>query len=251
MQILFILFFNSIFMQVNSDMPAINNTTAFPAPALKKEYITPDFLTGKNNYYIDTNFIEIPANMAYRKKMYLLKETYNAYNKMYLAAKKDGILLKVISASRTFEEQSWIWEDKWKTNRSKFESENALSLYIMQYSAMPGTSRHHWGTEVDLNSTSESYFTSGYGLKVYNWLSQNAAAYGFCQSYNVKGTGRDTGYNEEMWHWSYYSLANGFLESYKNTVNYSHITGFSGESTARALDVIDNYVMAINNNCSH
>lgn len=246
MQFVFILLLSTLHVKSNTDELTINNIST-----IKDEYITAQFLTGKNNYYTDTNFIEIPENMAYRKKMYLLKETYTAYNKMYLAAKKDGINLKVISASRTFEEQSWIWEDKWKTNKSKFDTDNALSSYIMQYSAMPGTSRHHWGTEVDLNSTSASYFASGYGLKVYTWLSKNAATYGFCQSYNEKGTERDTGYNEEMWHWSYYSLANRFLEGYKKKVDYSHITGFSGAVTAKSLGVIDNYVLAISNNCSN
>ena len=246
MQAIFTLLFSSMFFQMNSNEIHITN-----AVTIKDEYITAQFLIGKNNYYTDTNFIEIPEHMAYRKQMFLLKETYAAYNKMYLAAKKDGIQLKVISASRTFVEQSWIWEDKWKTNKSKFETENALSSYIMQYSAMPGTSRHHWGTEVDLNSTSASYFASGYGLKVYNWLSSNAATYGFCQSYNEKGTERDSGYNEEMWHWSYYSLANRFLEGYKKKVDYTHITGFSGDFTAKSLEVIDNYVLAISNNCSN
>ena len=246
MQAIFTLLFSSMFFKMNSNEIHITN-----AVTIKDEYITAQFLIGKNNYYTDTNFIEIPEHMAYRKQMFLLKETYAAYNKMYLAAKKDGIQLKVISASRTFVEQSWIWEDKWKTNKSKFETENALSSYIMQYSAMPGTSRHHWGTEVDLNSTSASYFASGYGLKVYNWLSSNAATYGFCQSYNEKGTERDSGYNEEMWHWSYYSLANRFLEGYKKKVDYTHITGFSGDFTAKSLEVIDNYVLAISNNCSN
>ena len=246
MQTIFLLFFSNILIQINGDEIALSNT-----PVIKEEYITAEFLTGKNNYYTDTNFIEIPEHMAYRKQMFLLKETYSAYNKMYLAAKKDGINLKIISASRTFVEQSWIWEDKWKTNKSKFATDNALSSYIMQYSAMPGTSRHHWGTEVDLNSTSASYFASGTGLKVYNWLVKNAATYGFCQSYNAKGTERDTGYNEEMWHWSYFSLANRFLEGHKKKVDYTHITGFSGDFTAKSLEVIDNYVLAINNNCSN
>ncbi len=245
MQVIFILLLNNLFVSINSDELAMNNI-----PPIKEEYITAEFLIGKNDYYTDTNFIEIPENMAHRKQMFLLKETYAAYNKMYLAAKKDGIQLKVISASRTFVEQSWIWEDKWKTNKSKFDTDNALSSYIMQYSAMPGTSRHHWGTEVDLNSTSANYFASGYGFKVYTWLSKNAGTYGFCQSYNEKGTERDTGYNEEMWHWSYYSLANRFLEGYQKKVNYTHITGFSGDLTAKSLSVIDNYVLAISNNCS-
>ena len=119
-------------MQINADEIALSKT-----PVIKDEYITAEFLTGKNNYYTDTNFIEIPEHMAYRKQMFLLKETYSAYNKMYLAAKKDGINLKIISASRTFVEQSWIWEDKWKTNKSKFATDNALSSLSLIHISEP------------------------------------------------------------------------------------------------------------------
>ncbi len=214
------------------------------------DFITANFLTGKIDYYTDSHFIEIPEAMAYRSKMFLLQETYAAYNKMYLAAKKDGIHLKIISASRTFTEQSWIWEDKWKNNKTKFKSNDELSSYIMQYSAMPGTSRHHWGTDIDLNSTSASYFSSGTGLKVYNWLLANAESYGFCQSYSSKGAERETGYNEEQWHWSYYTLANRFQDKYETKVSYSNIKGFSGDVTAESLGVIQYYVLAVSNNCT-
>ncbi|MFM9004881.1 MAG: D-alanyl-D-alanine carboxypeptidase family protein [Flavobacteriales bacterium] len=41
----------------------------------------------------------------------------------------------------------------------------------MKFSSMPGTSRHHWGTDIDLNSVEPSYFLSGKGLLIYQWLS--------------------------------------------------------------------------------
>ncbi|MBK8672515.1 MAG: D-alanyl-D-alanine carboxypeptidase family protein [Bacteroidetes bacterium] len=30
---------------------------------------------------------------------------------------------------------------------------------------MPGSSRHHWGTEVDINALSNAYFSTGEGKK--------------------------------------------------------------------------------------
>ena len=48
---------------------------------------------------------------------------------------------------------------------------------------MPSTSRHHWGTDIDLNSLNNSYFSSGKGLKEYDWLTTNANHYGFYQVY--------------------------------------------------------------------
>lgn len=212
-------------------------------------FSTPEFLVGKHNYYTDSAFVEIPAHMAYRPKMFLLDEVYANYLAMYEAAKKDGVNLKIISAARTFEEQTWLWEDKWKKNKVKYPTDTVLSAFIMQYSAMPGTSRHHWGTDVDLNSTSDSYFESTEGKKVYAWLVANANQYGFCQTYDTKGIARSSGYKEEKWHWSYFPLAESFLDNYASTVDYAHITGFLGDQTARELQVIANYVLAVSAEC--
>lgn len=224
------------------------NETEMHASFVKK-IASPEYLVGKHDYYVDTNFVEIPANMAYRTKMFLLDEVYAAYYEMYKAAQKEGIHLKIISASRTFEEQKWIWEDKWKKNKATYPADTSLAKFIMQYSAMPGTSRHHWGTEVDLNSTSESYFTTATGAKMYKWLTEHAADYGFCQTYDSKGVGRKSGYNEEKWHWSYFPIADPLLTKYAEMVQYTHIQGFLGDGSAQKLDVIDNYVLAISHEC--
>jgi len=45
---------------------------------------------------------------------------------------------------------------------------------------MPTASRHHWGTDVDINSVDPDYFMNGTGLKEYEWLKKNAYKYGFC-----------------------------------------------------------------------
>lgn len=226
---------------MNNDDKTINKTA--------EKILTPEYLVGKHDYYNDSLFTEIPAHMAYRTKMYLLDDVYDAYFKMYQAAKKDGVSLKIISAARTFEEQKWIWEDKWKKNKAQFPADTSLSKYIMQYSAMPGTSRHHWGTEVDLNSTSDSYFATATGAKVYEWLVNHAGTYGFCQTYDNKGMSRHSGYNEEKWHWSYFPISDSLLTQYAKMVQYAHIQGFSGDNTAKELDVISNYVLSISHEC--
>lgn len=68
----------------------------------------------------------------------------------------------------------------------------------MLYSSMPTTSRHHWGTDMDINSVEPEYFESGQGLLEYNWLKANAHKFGFCQPYSPKDDGsRTQGYNLE------------------------------------------------------
>jgi LAS superfamily LD-carboxypeptidase LdcB len=159
--------------------------------------------------------------------------------------------LTIISATRNFEAQKRIWENKWE-GRTQVEGKNLTTVkdakqrarLILLYSSMPSTSRHHWGTDMDLNSLENSFFESGQGLKIYKWLTAHGAEYGFCQPYTSKTGGR-MGYEEEKWHWSYLPLSGLFLDEYKMQVTYKDIKGFAGSEVAQSIDVIKNYVMGV------
>ena len=109
---------------------------------------------------------------------------------------------------------------------------------------MPGSSRHHWGTDMDFNSLENGYFETGEGLRLYKWLKLHAAEYGFCQPYTSKSTGR-TGYEEEKWHWSFMPLSKIFLQDYINTIQPKDITGFDGSQIADSVRIIEHYVMGV------
>jgi zinc D-Ala-D-Ala carboxypeptidase len=164
------------------------------------------------------------------------------------AARKDGVDLVIISATRNFDSQKRIWENKWQ-GRTMVEGKNLTTVkdhkerarLILLYSSMPSTSRHHWGTDMDLNSLENSSFEHGEGLKIYQWLKTHASEFGFCQPYTSKSDGR-TGYEEEKWHWSYLPLSGQFLEDYIRKVTYKDIKGFLGSDVAPSIDVIKNYV---------
>jgi LAS superfamily LD-carboxypeptidase LdcB len=150
--------------------------------------------------------------------------------------------------------QKAIWENKWsgKTAVSGFSAKLFQSLpgikktkAIMLYSAMPGTSRHHWGTDFDLNSVEPEFFLTYEGMKIYNWLNKNAHRFGFFQPYTSKGKDRPFGYEEEAWHWSYYPISNELLLEYNQLISYADIQGFSGAEFAAELKVIENYVNGI------
>lgn len=84
---------------------------------------------------------------------------------------------------------------------------------ILQTSSAPGMSRHHWGTDVDLWSTSPADFDAGAPLAdEYAWLMRNASTYGFIQSFDALSTFMRLGYAEERWHWSYHPAAQALLE---------------------------------------
>jgi len=119
---------------------------------------TIDYIMGKFDPTTHPDFTPIAPPFADEKGMYLRKDTYESFKKMQAAAKADGISLVIKSATRPFAHQKRIWEGKWNGGRlvggkdlSKtipFGKDRALK--ILEYSSMPGTSRHHWGTDIDM-----------------------------------------------------------------------------------------------------
>ncbi len=216
------------------------------------------YLLGKFDQSVHPEFVKVSADLNMGQgAMYLRKETYNAFLKMREAALKEGITLNVASATRNFDYQKTLWEKKWNgitlvEGKSLPESiPNSLERFrkILEYSAAPGTSRHHWGTDIDINGADVSYFNTERGIKEYAWLTQNAPLFGFCQTYNERGLNRPNGYNEEKWHWSYLPVSRLLTIEYKNLIAEKDITGFAGDSFVKNLDLVNNYILALNPNC--
>ncbi|MCK4760092.1 MAG: M15 family metallopeptidase, partial [Candidatus Aminicenantes bacterium] len=177
--------------------------------------------------------------------------------KMHEAAFQAGIQLTIVSATRNFDSQKSIWERKW-SGQTHVEGKNLSKAIgdpverakiILKFSSMPGTSRHHWGTDIDLNALENDYFETELGKRTYTWLKENASVYGFCQTYTPKNSSRPSGYEEEKWHWSYIPLAKSFLSQYIQKVSYDDLKGFEGWETAKKLRVIKNYVLSIDKGC--
>lgn len=205
------------------------------------ESISKEFLLGKTAYKEIPDFVKVDPDHSSRN-MYLNRETYAAFKKMVKAAKADGIQLKIVSGARNFEHQKAIWERKWKA----LEDLDPIcrSKKILEFSSMPATSRHHWGTDIDLNNLENSYFENGSGKDEYDWLLKNAARFGFFQVYTSKNSGR-TGYSEEKWHWSYLPLARHYLQAYNEMVSYEDISGFEGSHLAEVQEMIAIYVNGV------
>lgn len=209
--------------------------------SIEKSVITKNFILGKFDYKSHELF-ELVNPIYTTKAIYLNKDVYSAFLKMNKQAEAAGISLKIISGTRNFSEQKIIWERKWKKYSNLIAIDKANK--ILEYSSMPSTSRHHWGTDIDLNSFTNSYFEYGKGKLEYLWLLKHANAYGFYQVYTSKNNGR-TGYNLERWHWSYMPLANRYLRFYNKHINASDIIGFKGAELATELHIIHNFVNGI------
>lgn len=209
----------------------------------KKIYLTGHFYPAQKE-----DFALVPEKYSVAGyPMYLRKEPLGAFLEMAKAANLDKIDLKIVSATRNFNYQKGIWEKKW-VGTSAVDGLNKFKK-ILEYSAVPGTSRHHWGTEIDINGVNPAYFDTEEGHAIYLWLAENAMRFGFCQTYNLKGAERPTGYNEEKWHWSYLPLARTFTQEYKNLVKDEDIKGFDGDNHVPELDLVNNYVLSINPAC--
>ena len=216
------------------------------------------YLMGKFEPSQRKDFVLIPEQFNIGGyKMYLRKEVLDAFLKMAEVAQKDGVELNVTSATRNFDYQKEIWNNKWtgisfvdgkdlsKSIQDGFERFEK----ILEYSAVPGASRHHWGTDIDINSVIPKFFETGEGKKVYEWLKINAPLFGFCQTYNEKNEERLTGYNEEKWHWSYLPISRELTQKYKKLIKDEDIKGFLGDEFVAQENLINNYVLAINPDC--
>jgi len=219
--------------------------------------ISKKHLLGQINASKDSLFAIIKKPYTTKPNSYMHKDAYKAYKKMYASAAKDGIELRIVSAFRSFKHQKSIWEAKWTGTRKvlgqdlskKYPKAEERAKVILMFSSMPGTSRHHWGTDIDIYSVEEEDFQSGKGKKIYEWLLAHANDFGFCQVYTPKPATRPYGYEEEKWHWSYKPIAEKYLNQYKNTINYNDISGFMGDGVAKKIQVIKFYVLGINPDC--
>lgn len=191
-----------------------------------------------------------------KRKQYLREEAAEALQKMYRDFRKDhpDVPFWVQSSTRNFWDQKRIWEKKWN-GQTKVEGKplnqtipdgRRRALKILEFSSMPGTSRHHWGTDFDLNVLTNRYYEKGPGKILFLWLSSNAAKYGFCRPYTA---GRKEGYQEEKWHWSYSPKSSRMLILWNQLHSRKEIRveGFAGASSAS--DIAPIYVNAVAADC--
>ena len=224
-----------------------NSTTKQSAANFTASDVGVDYLLGKFDPVTHPDFVKVGKPYADRAGMMLRKESFEAFKKMWTAAQKENISLKIISSTRNFGQQKNIWEAKWERFAKDAPKPKDRALKILEFSSMPGSSRHHWGTDIDLNDLNNAAFeTGGKYQKVYAWLSEHAHEYGFCQPYTA---GRPNGYHEEKWHWSYTPLSKPFLEEYRKNITESDIKGFKGSELAAEIGIVQHYVAGINQDC--
>ena len=177
---------------------------------IKKEKYSTELLLGMGKLPLYSNSIPLAI------------EAGKAFEKMQNQAKKEGIILEIVSGYRSYARQKSIWNRKYKSNEALgFSPENNIHK-IIEYSTLPGTSRHHWGTDMDIVDGSKSkdgdvliaekFHGKGPYVKLRKWMEQYAESYGFYLPYTQ--TTNRKGFYYEPWHYSYAPLSISFLKSY-------------------------------------
>ncbi len=220
------------------------------------DYVTGRFDPSRQEMFVSLADRGIPTN---NRRHLLRREAAEALKMMYEAFRKDHPKAPfwVQSSTRNFYDQKGIWDGKWNGTitvmnaslNKTIKDPLKRALEILKYSSMPGTSRHHWGTDFDLNVLNNGYYESGEGKPLYQWLLKNAGRFGFCRPYT---SGRNAGYYEEKWHWSYVPLAKIFIvrwnDLYRRKPDAFSMKGlFGGSETAGKLAPA--YVNSINREC--
>lgn len=160
-------------------------------------------------------------------------EVINSWMALKASAAKDGIEVEIVSGYRDFSRQLNIWNKKCCGQLNTYDKNNkTINLNeltpreqltaILLFSALPGASRHHWGTDIDIYAPNLlppetklmlqpwEYQSNGPLAELSNWLKENASKYGFYLPYD-KYRG---GVSEEPWHLSYKPLASAFEEEF-------------------------------------
>jgi len=187
---------------------------------------------------------------------------------MRTAARLAGIDLYIVSAFRDFNRQLAIWSAKFNGTRPLLDRAgveiNRAKLYeyslidsILIWSALPGASRHHWGSDIDVLDAAalepgarpqlvpEEYAAGGRFERLNDWLESNMARFGFFRPYaTFQG-----GVQPEPWHLSYEEVATPALQVLSLDVLRDAIEAadMPGQQTvlARLPELYDRYVLAI------
>lgn len=164
----------------------------------------------------------------------LQAEVKAAFIAMQTAAQQAGHDLQLVSSYRDFSKQASIWNRKWKgelkLNTLSGDVLDTAALgdvekmhAILLWSALPGGSRHHWGTDFDVYDRTraeacsspfqlitQEYEGEGPCANLADWLRLQAAEFGFERPY-AKYVG---GVAAEPWHLSYAPLANNIIHEF-------------------------------------
>lgn len=194
----------------------------------------------------------------YDNGLFLHKDVLKPWLTLCEAAKGEGFTLAIASGFRGFERQSLIWNHKMSGKRVvRDDQQQPVDLTqlsplnqikaVMRWSALPGASRHHWGTDMDIYDSGpdndqlqlipEEYLPGGPFAPMMDWLTDYLKHHdtGFYFPYQ-KDKG---GVAPEPWHLSYAPIAEVISESWSLDVLTDHLQTSNLMGKETVLENID------------
>ncbi len=180
--------------------------------------------TGQTDAHIEYRVLR--DHTGDKRPVGLQPQVWSAFDNMRRSAADAGVDLLIASGFRDFDRQLSIWNGKADGSRPLFDhagmrldvaqlSDVEVCDAILRWSALPGASRHHWGTDLDvydgnsieadyaLQLSPDEYAPGGPFHSLSNWLAEHAARFDFARPYQF-----DTGgIAPEPWHISYLPIA--------------------------------------------
>ena len=178
-------------------------------------------LTGKSEAHL------LPLSSPYAAHHKLQADALRAFLELQQSAVKAGFDLQPASSFRDFARQQQIWNSKFRCQR-KVHNDDGETLdlsclddwqkaqAILRWSALPGASRHHWGSEIDVYDPTRlplgqplqlepwEYEAQGYFHELSQWLEYSLALFDFTRPFSIDSK-LEVGY--EPWHISYQPIA--------------------------------------------
>ena len=154
-------------------------------------------LLNKNNILPDNYYLNLAEIAGSSIKMDADAADY--YNKMYIDAAKEGIILTPFSGYRTISFQRKLFENKIEdvVNETGKEEREAV-LEAVSSVNIPASSEHNAGLSVDIISRDADFADT----EEYRWLLSNAHKYGFILRYPENKV-RATGVEFKPYHWRF------------------------------------------------
>ncbi len=182
-------------------------------------------LCGCDDGWIDRTAVDVPIHKLLVKPFLQLK----------LEGEKEGFDICIASGYRDFSRQLMIWNNKAEGKRPVFDDDNKIidmstlvpwekAQAILRWSALPGASRHHWGTDIDifdrsaveenyaLQLSADEFAQNGPFGPMNDWLDSKIKSdhgHGFFKPY----VAANNGVAPEPWHLSYAPLAAEFQKA--------------------------------------
>ena len=161
--------------QIPWNLTLVNSTHAVP-----EDWVVPEFTELRNGQRVDSRI-------------------YPELQAMFDAARAAGRTPLVISSYRTYDDQKNMLVKKYRKFKEQGYSHEDAQIEALKWAAYPGYSEHQLGLAIDEGTSNSEKCSKD---RVWSWLKEHCAEYGFIWRYSEEKSAI-TGIANEPWHFRY------------------------------------------------